>query len=286
MLALLRLPGRSWSEVADEVETAGSAAEVLDERSPRQLSLFEGESDVASVAERAEADISEWEKEGMRFLTLLDADYPASLLSVHQRPPFIMIRGQLSDADLRSVAIVGTRQASEHGLREADDLARGLARVGVPVVSGLASGIDTAALRGTLSAHGRAVAVIGTGLRRSYPAENAELQERIARNGLVISQFLPDAPPTKASFPMRNAVMSGYSAATVVVEAPYRSGARMQARIALEQGRRVFLLEALLANEWAMDYAKKPNTTVVRTAGDVLGHLRSALVSDQDLVWA
>ena len=123
-------------------------------------------------------------------------------------------------------------------------------------------------------------------LRRSYPKENADLQERIARDGLVISQFLPDAPPTKSSFPMRNAVMSGYSAATVVVEAPYRGGARMQARLALEHGRQVSLLESVMVNDWAQSYARKPNTTVVRTVDDVLDHLKSALITGQDLVWA
>jgi DNA processing protein len=130
------------------------------------------------------------------------------------------------------------------------------------------------------------VAVIGTGLHHSYPKENADLQARISKVGLVISQFLPDTPPTKATFPMRNAVMSGYSAATVVVEAPYRSGARMQARLALEHGRRVFLLESLLVNDWARTYAERPNTTVIRSVTDVLGHLEPVLAADQELVWA
>lgn len=85
---------------------------------------------------------------------------------------------------------------------------------------------------------------------------------------------------------MRNAVMSGYSAATVVVEAPYRSGARMQARLALEHGRRVFLPEPLLENSWARNYAERPNTIVVRSVDDVLNHLESALSPNNDLVWA
>jgi len=286
LLALLRLPQQSWSAAADKVESAGSALEVLQQRSVGQLTLFTEDVDSEPLAQAAEAEIAEWEREGMRFLTILDPDYPAQLLAVHQRPPFLMIKGSLGAADSRSVAIVGTRQASDQGLQQAEELARGLARAGVPVVSGLAAGIDTAALRGVLGADGRAVAVIGTGLRRTYPKENAGLQERIARKGLVISQFLPDAPPTKSSFPMRNAVMSGYSAATVVVEAPYRSGARAQARLALEHGRQVFLLEAVMVNGWAQRYAQKPNTTVVRTVDDVLGHLKSALITGQDLVWA
>ena len=286
LLALLRLPGQSWSVAADEVESAGSALEALRQGSSGQMSLFAEEVDADSLVETAEAEIAEWEQEGMRFLSILHPDYPAQLLAVHQRPPFLMIRGSLDAADSRSVAIVGTRQASEQGLREAGELAHALAEAGVPVVSGLAAGIDTAALRGVLAGGGRAVAVIGTGLRRSYPKENADLQERIAREGLVISQFLPDAPPTKSSFPMRNAVMSGYSAATVVVEAPYRSGARMQARLALEHGRQVFLLQSVMVNDWAQSYARKPNTTVVRAVDDVLDHLKSALITGQDLVWA
>ena len=191
----------------------------------------------------------------MHFVTLLDREYPGQLLMIHQRPPFLMWRGRSSDHDARGVAIVGTRQATPDGRRRAEELAGGLARRGVTVVSGLAAGIDTAAHSGALAAGGRTVAVIGTGLRRCYPRENAKLQDLIAGQGMVISQFLPDAPPTKTSFPMRNAVMSGYAAATVVVEANWKSGARMQARLALEHGRHVFLLESLLQLDWAQDYA-------------------------------
>lgn len=287
LLALLRMPGKSWSAVTDEVEASGSAIETLNADSLGQMPLFQDDDeDTGALAEAAELEIQSWEREGMRFVTLLDPDYPAQLLTVHQRPPFLMMRGRSDDNDARGVAIVGTRQASDDGRQSAYRLATALAQSGVPVVSGLAVGIDTAALSGALSANGRAVAVIGTGLRRSYPKENAALQERIARDGLVISQFLPDAPPTKTSFPMRNAVMSGYSAATVVVEAPYRSGARMQARLALEHGRQVFLLESLLANDWARSYAEKPNTTVVHSVNDVLGHIEPILATDHDLVWA
>jgi DNA processing protein len=112
--------------------------------------------------------------------------------------------------------------------------------------------------------------VIGTGINRSYPAANAELQRRIAAEGLVLSQFWPDAPPTKTSFPMRNAIMSGYAAATVVVEAAYRSGARMQARLALEHGRPVVLPRQLLAHDWARGYAQRPGVHVVDDVDDLL----------------
>jgi DNA processing protein len=286
LLALLRTSGRSWAQVTDEVESAGSALQVLRDGAGGQLSMLPADNDADAAAEIAEQEIAAWEKQGMRFLTVLDAAYPAQLLTVHQRPPFLMTRGAPSAADARGVAVVGTRKATDRGLRQARQLATELADAGVPVISGLAAGIDTAALGAALSAGGRAVSVIGTGLRRSYPKENAGLQQRIGEAGLVLSQFLPDAPPTKTTFPMRNAVMSGYSAATVVVEAPNRSGARMQARLALEHGRQVFLLDTLLANDWARDYAQRPNTVVVRDVSDVIQHLQPALADDQELIWA
>ena len=114
---------------------------------------------------------------------------------------------------------MGTRRPTRQGLTRAQEIAAGLAERDVSVVSGLAEGIDTAAHTAALAARGRTVAVIGTGLLRSYPASNAALQERIATEHLVLSQFWPGAAPTKTSFPMRNAVMSGYAAATVVIEA-------------------------------------------------------------------
>jgi DNA processing protein len=119
-----------------------------------------------------------------------------------------------------------------------------------------------------------------------YPAQNAALQEEIAAKGMVISQFLPGSPPTKASFPMRNAVMSGYALATVVIEAAYRSGARIQARLALQHGRHVFLMRSLLEHDWARDYAERPGVTVVESSDDVFTGLQRLASEPTDLIWA
>ncbi len=129
------------------------------------------------------------------------------------------------------------------------------------------------------------MAVIGTGILRYYPAANRALQEQIGRDHLVLSQFWPDTAPTTRTFPMRNAVMSGYAAATVVVEAAWKSGARMQARLALEHGRPVFLLRSLMDHDWARDYAQRPGAYVVRDAGDVLSVLDKILSPPARLVW-
>lgn len=286
LLVLLEEAKHDWSSVADVVEERGSAVDVLRGDVELQPRLFETGTPVDERLERAQAQIDQWEAEGIHFATLLDAEYPAQLLTIHQRPPFVMWRGTLDRGDARGVAIVGTRAASPGGVARASALASGLADRGIPVVSGAAAGIDTAALTAALSAGGRTVAVIGTGQHRAYPAENAALQERIARDGLVLSQFLPDAPPTKISFPMRNAVMSGYSAATVVIEAAWKSGARMQARLALEHGRPVFLMRSLLEHDWAREYSRRPGATVVDDVESVVERLQQSLSLQDELVWS
>lgn len=139
------------------------------------------------------------------------------------------------------------------------------------MISGLARGIETEAHTATLEASGRTIAVVGTGILRTYPRENAALADRIAQNGAVVSQFWPDAPPTKYSFPMRNAVMSGISQGTAVIEASATSGAKMQARIALEQGKRAFLMASLVTREeWAQRYLGRGGCT--RSATGLRGH--------------
>jgi DNA processing protein len=223
---------------------------------------------------------------GLELVTVLDDEYPAQLRTIHRGPPFLFFRGSLVAEDVDGVAVVGTRKPTDRGLRQAAEVATGLAERQVTVVSGLAAGIDTAAHRGALRAGGRTVGVIGTGLLQHYPRENADLQERLARDHAVISQFWPEAPPTKTSFPMRNGVMSGYAAATVVIEASYRSGARMQARLALEHGRPVLLMRTLLEHDWARAYAERPGTYVVRDSTEVLDRLADILAPTGPLVWA
>ncbi|MFF8725388.1 DNA-processing protein DprA [Streptomyces sp. NPDC015171] len=285
LVALLRRGDRSWPDLTDQVEAVGSARDVLEDALDMsgQAALFD--TGPAADLEAVAAEIAAWEREGMRLVTILDEEYPLYLRLVHQRPPFLFLRGAPAEDDLR-VAVVGTRTPTPEGVAHARAVAGGLAERGVTVVSGLAAGIDTAAHSSALAVGGRTVAVIGTGLRRTYPAQNARLQQQIADRGLVISQFWPDAAPTKASFPLRNAVMSGYSLATVVIEAAYRSGARMQARLALEHGRRVFLMRSLMTHEWAREYAARPNTTVIDGPEDVFRHIDSLVPVTGELTWA
>ena len=284
LIAWLRRPRVAWSAVTEQLEECGSVQAAAAGQPPAQGSLFEATQ--ADGLEEAARDLERWTQAGIRMVCVLDAEYPSNLRMIHQHPPVLFTRGTADESDATSVAVVGTRQPTPRGIHQARALATGLAASGIPVISGLAAGIDTAAHTAALGAGGRTVAVIGTGIDRAYPAQNANLQEDIAAKGLVISQFLPGSPPTKASFPMRNAVMSGYALATVVVEAAHRSGARIQARLALQHGRHVFLMRSLLEHDWARDYAQRPGVTVVETAGDVFADWQRLAAEPTDLVWA
>ncbi|HWC38809.1 MAG TPA: DNA-processing protein DprA, partial [Acidimicrobiales bacterium] len=243
LLALAETTTGPWSEVADAVEAAGTTSPLVAAR----RETVEAAGRWLAALDRLVAGDPE-----LGIVTVLDDDYPANLAQVFDRPPFLFARGRLLPSDARSVAVVGTRQPCDAGRQTTRELAAGLARAGVTVVSGLARGLDTDAHTGALAAGGRTIAVLGRGIRCPYPPENADLALRIGRAGAVVSQFWPDAPPSRTSFPRRNVVTSGIALATLVVEASATSGARLQARLAREHGRPVFLVDSLVRREaWA-----------------------------------
>lgn len=167
------------------------------------------------------------------------AGYPQILETVEDPPAVLWIRGEVADPP--AVAIVGTRRATRYGLNLARQMGRAVAGVGWPVVSGLARGVDGAAHRGCLDAAGVGVAVLGSGIDVWYPREHRELGEGlIASGGAVISEYPPGTRPEPWRFPARNRIISGLSAAVVVVEAAEKGGALITARLAAEQGREVF----------------------------------------------
>ncbi|GAB3987865.1 hypothetical protein GCM10029978_108330 [Actinoallomurus acanthiterrae] len=269
LVALLRTrpDGMHWSEITADVLEAGSALQVWDAAAPATLTALPGEDHpLRSAAE----DIDRWMRQGNRLLAILDAEYPSRLRGIHQAPPVLFARGTpLSDEV--AVSVVGSRQASDRGLRIAAHLAQELVARNVTVLAGLARGIETAAHRAALDADGRTVAVIGTGIDKAYPAANRALHEEIASRGLLLSQFWPDTPPQKSNFPMRNATMSGYGVATVVVEAGEQSGARIQARSAVEHGRPVVLTGLVVErNDWAKALVGRPGVHVAERPSAIL----------------
>lgn len=200
---------------------------------------------------------------------MLDDEYPVRLRDIREVSPFLFYEGDLRTHD-DGMSVVGSRSATAWGLNLAAEAARLLVSQGLSVIAGLAAGIDTAAHRATLDANGRTVAFIGTGIAQSYPKENVALQREIAERGLVLSQFYPDAPPSKVSFPMRNASMSGYGLATIVVEAGEHSGTRIQARLAGEHGRPVIVTDRVVeTTTWGQALVGKSNVHVVSSIGDL-----------------
>ena len=283
VLALTMATKREWFRVAAFIEATGSALRIVNQDwtgfEPFDLLDRAELGDVdAEALSACEQMIDEAEANGTRLVTILDETYPRNLRRIYNRPPFLWVRGRLEPEDERAVAVVGTRTASPAGLETSHALAAQLAQRGVCVLSGLARGVDTAAHRGALDAGGRTIAVIGTGINRVYPAENRDLAERIVSGGgALVSQFWPDAPPTRRTFPMRNVVMSGMGIGTTVIEASSTSGAKMQARLALEHGKRLFHVRSLvLHEEWARRYAEHPGTTVVESVDDVVTVLDAA----------
>jgi DNA processing protein len=177
---------------------------------------------------------------GCHVLIPADAEYPPLLREIYDPPIVLYVRGRLSEKDRNAVAMVGSRMTTHYGIESARKLAYQLAYVGVTVVSGGARGIDTAAHQGALSAGGRTVAVLGTGINLVFPPENAELFERISASGAVLTQFPFNRNADKQSFPIRNRIVAGMTLGTVVVEANLTSGALITANMAVEYGRQVF----------------------------------------------
>lgn len=272
-----------WSLIAREATRAGGvdgllAGDIVEDSkvavAARPL-LEVGLRDLAAAEDRVDAELALADHVGAHLTTVLDESYPATLRLIPNLPPFLFMLGDgFRTEDLRSVAVVGTRQASERGVRQARRMAKQLAETGVTVVSGLAKGIDTAAHTEALDQGGRTIAVLGTGVTRTYPTENKDLASRIRADGLIVSQFWPSARPATWTFPRRNVVMSGIAQGTVVIEASSTSGAKMQGRLAVEHGKRLFLLRSLVTDQpWARKYVDTRVAVEVADVEDVIRHL-------------
>ena len=201
-----------------------------------QLKLLENH-DLAP-ADRILADCQRLD---IQLLTLSDAAYPGRLKNIYDPPALLYCKGRLPLLDdLLCVAVVGTRDCTPYGVACAEKLGFGLASGGAAVVSGLAKGIDAAAIRGALRAGGVTVGVVGNGLDVYYPYDSRYLYEDVASAGILLSEYPPGTEPASGHFPVRNRIISGLSLAALVVEAPEKSGALITAATALEQGRDVF----------------------------------------------
>jgi DNA processing protein len=218
-----------------------------------------------------------WLEQGAGFLvTLADADYPKQLLNIADPPVLLYARGNRALLGRDAVAIVGSRNPTPQGERNAEDFARALSQAGLAVVSGLALGVDAAAHRGGLAGEGSTIAVTGTGIDRIYPSRNKELAHDIAERGLILSEYAFGTPPLKENFPRRNRIISGLSHGVLVVEAAVQSGSLITARMAGEQGREVLAIPGSIHSPQSRGCHAliKQGAKLVESAEDVLEELR------------
>ena len=222
---------------------------------------------------------------GAHVITAEDAEYPSALREIHDPPIVLYVRGHLTERDRNAVAVVGSRKATHYATESAKKLSFQMAYAGLTVASGLARGIDTAAHQGALAAKGRTIAVIGSGLGELYPPENAELADRIAASGAVISEFPIDTKPDRQTFPIRNRIVTGMSFGVLVVEAGANSGALISANMAAEQGRTLYAVPGRIDSPAALGSNRliQQGAKLVITVDDILDDLPLVFREKPDL---
>ena len=262
---------QAWSASPAELTEAG-----LDQATTQKI--IDRRDEINPDDEAAKLDGS-----GVRADTRKSSLYPTRLAQIYDPPAVIYMRGALTEADGRSVAVIGTRKASMHGKEAAKLLAGELARKGVTVVSGLARGIDGIAHAAALDAGGRTIAVLGSGLNRIYPAEHLTLAKRIPDAGALISEFPLDARPDAHNFPRRNRILSALSLGTLVIEAGFKSGAMLTVEHAVQQNKEVSAVPGSILSEtnkgtnWLIQQGAK----LVTGVDDVLDELNIVVKGGQ-----
>ncbi|WP_298286243.1 DNA-processing protein DprA [Novosphingobium sp.] len=242
-IRLLRSPNIgpvSYNQLLRRFGTAAAALDALPDLAARGGAPYR-----PAAADRIEAEVAAVRKAGARYLFHDGPDYPALLSALENPPPILTVRGDAALLARPSVAVVGARNASAAAVKLSRDFATALAGHGYAVISGLARGIDAAAHRGALAGMadgGGTVGVIASGIDIAYPPENAELQEQVASEGLLIAEMPPGTEPLARHFPHRNRIIAGLAAGTLVVEAAPKSGSLITARLAAEAGREVMAI--------------------------------------------
>jgi DNA processing protein len=217
---------------------------------------------------------------GANIITAESPMYPRQLREIHAPPIVLYVWGELIERDQHAIAVIGSRRTTHYGMESAKKLSYQLAYAGLTVISGLARGIDTAAHQGALAAKGRTIAVIGSGLSKLYPPENAALADKICSgSGAVVSEFSMEIEPDRQTFPMRNRIISGWSHGILVVEAGLNSGALITVAQALEQGRSVYAVPGQINAPTAQGSNRliQQGAKLVMDANDLLDDLQILL---------
>ncbi len=223
---------------------------------------------------------------GAHVITAQSPEYPRQLREIHAPPIVLYVWGELTERDQHAIGVIGSRRTSHYGAECAKKLSYQLAYSGLTIVSGLARGIDTAAHQGALAAKGRTIAVIGSGLTKLYPPENAALADKIRDgHGAIVSEFSMEIEPDRQTFPMRNRIISGWSHGILIVEAGLNSGALITASQAIEQGRSVYAVPGHINAPTAHGSNRliQQGAKLVMDASDILDDLQILLPEKQKI---
>lgn len=253
----------------------GAPAALLETMVPRNVARA-----IVDGADEAALDLHmQWAREAdNHLLTWADDHYPRLLLEVADPPPVLFVKGRTELLSAPAIAIVGSRNPSAQGMRDAETFATALGEAGWCILSGLALGIDTAAHLGGLKARSRSVAVVGTGLDTVYPARNRTLAHRLAEEGALVSEFPLQTAPVASNFPRRNRLISGLSRGLLVVEAALKSGSLITAKFAAEQGKEVFAIPGSIHSPLSKGCHAliKQGAKLVESAQDIVEELGGA----------
>jgi DNA processing protein len=214
---------------------------------------------------------------GGEVVPLTDPRYPAKLKEIFDPPPLLFARGRIELLQELALGVVGTRRPTAYGIAAAARLAKDLSGAGLAIVSGMARGIDTAAHKAALEAGGATIAVFGCGIDEIYPSENRKLSERIAKEGLILSEFPMATPAYPQNFPIRNRIIAGVSVGVLVVEGGEYSGSAITAKLAAEQNREVFAVPGNITSKmsWGPNLLIKQGAKLVQEWNDVVVELRA-----------
>ncbi|TDR23790.1 DNA-processing protein DprA [Marinicella litoralis] len=287
-LHLLSAPGLGFARITQLLNHFGTAAQVVAQKS------FPPEFNIPSKAlhhlnQASNDDIAQelaWlEKANNHLLTIDDPLYPPQLKQISDPPVALYVKGNTHALLLPQLAVVGSRHASQGGLKNAHAFCHDLAKSGLVITSGLAAGIDTQAHQGALDAAGQTIAVMGTGINSIYPKSNQSLAKVIANQGAVVSEFPLNTPPHAYNFPQRNRIIAGLSLGTLVVEAASKSGTLITARLSVENNRPVMAIPGSIHNPLSKGCHQliKQGAKLVESAQDIMEELSPSIdmLSDQ-----
>lgn len=244
------------------------------------LSIKKAADNINELEKSYEDLINILEKKQIRIISIRDECFPENLKNIYDPPVLLFYKGNLTSDDRFSISIVGTRFPTEYGKNICHKIASGLAEVGIPIISGMARGIDSVAHKSTLEKNGVTYAIFGSGVDVIYPAENKKLYDKIIEKGAVISEFKPETKPEKVNFPLRNRLISGISLGTIIIETGIRGGSMITAECASEQNREIFAVPGSVyskKSDGTNDLIKRGYAKLITSAEDVIEEFESKL---------